>query len=77
MRWLICAGGTGGGVYPALAVLQEQKSKENVDEILWVGGADGIEKRLVEREGIPFKGIAAAGLHGVGLKSYSDRKSVV
>lgn len=55
-------------MYPALAVLQEQKSKENVDEILWVGGADGIEKRLVERERIPFKGIAAAGLHGVGLK---------
>lgn len=37
-------------------------------EILWVGGEGGMEARLVERAGIPFKTIPAAGVHGVGLK---------
>lgn len=55
-------------MYPALAVLQDQKSKSTVSEVLWVGGADGIERGLVEGAGVPFKGISAAGLHGVGLK---------
>ncbi|MBN2387220.1 MAG: undecaprenyldiphospho-muramoylpentapeptide beta-N-acetylglucosaminyltransferase [Anaerolineales bacterium] len=64
MRLLICAGGTGGGVNPALAVLQSLTDKA---ETLWVGGEDGMEARLVERAGVPFKAIPAAGLHGVGL----------
>ena len=64
MRLLICAGGSGGGVYPALAVLQA--AGESVEQVLWVGG-DGMEVDLVEREGIPLATISAAGLHGVGL----------
>jgi UDP-N-acetylglucosamine--N-acetylmuramyl-(pentapeptide) pyrophosphoryl-undecaprenol N-acetylglucosamine transferase len=38
-------------------------------ETLWVGGEGGMESALVERAGIPFRTIPAAGLHGVGLKS--------
>jgi UDP-N-acetylglucosamine--N-acetylmuramyl-(pentapeptide) pyrophosphoryl-undecaprenol N-acetylglucosamine transferase len=37
-------------------------------ETLWVGGEGGMEAGLVERAGIPFKAIPAAGVHGVGLK---------
>ena len=37
-------------------------------EVLWVGGEGGMEAALVERAGIPFKAIPAAGLHGVGMK---------
>ncbi len=37
-------------------------------ETLWVGGEGGMETGLVERAGIPFKAIPAAGLHGVSLK---------
>ena len=66
MRLLICAGGTGGGVYPALAVLQTMQNKA---EVLWVGGEGGMESRLVERENVPFKTIPAAGIHGVSLKT--------
>jgi undecaprenyldiphospho-muramoylpentapeptide beta-N-acetylglucosaminyltransferase len=65
VRLLICAGGTGGGVYPALAVLQTMQNKA---EVLWVGGIGGMEAQLVERTGIPFTSIPAAGIHGVGLK---------
>jgi len=67
VRLLICAGGTGGGVYPALAVLQALSNK--VNQVLWVGGEGGIEADMVKRENIPFEAIPAAGIHGVGLKS--------
>jgi undecaprenyldiphospho-muramoylpentapeptide beta-N-acetylglucosaminyltransferase len=66
VRLLICAGGTGGGVYPALAVLQAIR---NDTEVLWVGGEGGMEAELVKRSGIDFKAIPAAGIHGVGLKA--------
>jgi UDP-N-acetylglucosamine:LPS N-acetylglucosamine transferase len=36
-------------------------------ETLWVGGEGGMEAGLVERAGIPFKAIPAAGVHGVSL----------
>jgi undecaprenyldiphospho-muramoylpentapeptide beta-N-acetylglucosaminyltransferase len=55
-------------VYPALAV-HNALSKEKPDlETLWVGGEGGLEAGLLERTGIPFKTIPAAGIHGVGLK---------
>jgi UDP-N-acetylglucosamine--N-acetylmuramyl-(pentapeptide) pyrophosphoryl-undecaprenol N-acetylglucosamine transferase len=63
---LICAGGTGGGVYPALAVLQAIKDNA---EVLWIGGEGGMETQLVERRGIPFRTIPAAGVHGIGLRT--------
>ena len=65
MRLLIGAGGTGGGVYPALAVLQALTAKV---ETLWVGAQGGIESTLVRRAGISYEEIPAAGIHGVGLK---------
>lgn len=67
MRLLICAGGTGGGVYPALAVLSAVTAKVRDVDTLWVGGEGGMEAALVKRQGVTFKSIPAAGLHGVGL----------
>lgn len=37
-------------------------------DVLWVGGEGGMEARLVERTGTPFRAIPAAGLHGVGAR---------
>jgi UDP-N-acetylglucosamine--N-acetylmuramyl-(pentapeptide) pyrophosphoryl-undecaprenol N-acetylglucosamine transferase len=65
---LICAGGTGGGVYPALAVLETLNVQHSTFNVLWVGGEGGMEARLVERANVPFKAIPAAGVHGVGLR---------
>lgn len=67
MRLLICAGGTGGGVYPALSVLRALANQPQ--QVLWVGGQNGMEADLVARQGIAFTGIPAAGVHGVGLRS--------
>jgi UDP-N-acetylglucosamine--N-acetylmuramyl-(pentapeptide) pyrophosphoryl-undecaprenol N-acetylglucosamine transferase len=43
--------------------------KNEVVEVLWVGGQGGMEAELVERAGVAFTGIPAAGLHGVGLRA--------
>ncbi len=69
VRLLICAGGTGGGVYPALAVHQALNNKRPETETLWIGGEGGMEADLVKREEINFNTIPAAGLHGVGLRA--------
>jgi UDP-N-acetylglucosamine--N-acetylmuramyl-(pentapeptide) pyrophosphoryl-undecaprenol N-acetylglucosamine transferase len=81
MRLLICAGGTGGGVYPALSVLHALKENDQEagerdalqsklrDSILWVGSAGGMEADLVKRAGLQFREISAAGVHGVGLRA--------
>lgn len=65
MRLLVCAGMTGGGVYPALAVLQALKNK--TEEVLWVGSRSGMEETLLARYQIPFKAISAAGIHGIDI----------
>jgi len=64
---LISAGGTGGGVYPALAVLEALNDAHSSMNILWIGGEGGMETRLVERAGVAFETIPAAGVHGVGI----------
>ena len=71
MRLLICAGGTGGGVYPALAVLQALKNDPPLDDelsMLWIGSEGGMEAELVKRAGVTFEAIPAAGVHSVGLR---------
>jgi UDP-N-acetylglucosamine--N-acetylmuramyl-(pentapeptide) pyrophosphoryl-undecaprenol N-acetylglucosamine transferase len=73
LRLLICAGGTGGGVYPALAVLQALKNDDRSNEtdfrLLWIGGIGGMEVNLVKQAGVPFEAIPAAGVHGVGWRA--------
>jgi UDP-N-acetylglucosamine--N-acetylmuramyl-(pentapeptide) pyrophosphoryl-undecaprenol N-acetylglucosamine transferase len=57
---------TGGGVYPAIAVLQALENK--VDEVLWIGSQSGMEETLLKSYKLSYQSIPAAGLHGVGLK---------
>src|SRR3989304_4753388 len=58
MRLLVSAGGTGGGVYPALAVIHALGERA---EVLWVGGEGGMEGRLGGRGGVPRGGGGAGG----------------
>lgn len=55
-------------MYPALAVHNALTLERPDLKTLWVGGEGGIEAGLIERTGIPFKAIPAAGMHGVGWK---------
>jgi UDP-N-acetylglucosamine--N-acetylmuramyl-(pentapeptide) pyrophosphoryl-undecaprenol N-acetylglucosamine transferase len=58
---------TGGGVYPALAVLQALKN--DAEYVLWIGSESGMEESLLSNLKVEFKAIPAAGLHGVGVLS--------
>jgi UDP-N-acetylglucosamine--N-acetylmuramyl-(pentapeptide) pyrophosphoryl-undecaprenol N-acetylglucosamine transferase len=61
---IISGGGTGGHVYPALAVVAELKQQPEPPEIRWVGSVGGMEQALVERADLTFESIAASGLRG-------------
>jgi UDP-N-acetylglucosamine--N-acetylmuramyl-(pentapeptide) pyrophosphoryl-undecaprenol N-acetylglucosamine transferase len=50
-------------------VYQALRAKRPQIETLWVGGEGGMEAELIERAGIPFETIPAAGVHGVGLRA--------
>ncbi len=68
-RYLISGGGTGGGVYPALAVVGALRTLRPGAEVLWVGSTHGVERELVTRAGLPFEGVPAGPLVGVGLRA--------
>ncbi|HWZ54509.1 MAG TPA: glycosyltransferase, partial [Verrucomicrobiae bacterium] len=63
---LIAGGGTGGHVFPALAVAREWMSREGEREVVFVGTQRGIEARLVPEAGFPLETIRSAGLKGIG-----------
>jgi UDP-N-acetylglucosamine--N-acetylmuramyl-(pentapeptide) pyrophosphoryl-undecaprenol N-acetylglucosamine transferase len=62
MRLLIAGGGTGGHIYPALAVARSLRARPDPPELSWVGGHRGLEASLVPAAGIPLTRLAARSL---------------
>jgi UDP-N-acetylglucosamine--N-acetylmuramyl-(pentapeptide) pyrophosphoryl-undecaprenol N-acetylglucosamine transferase len=65
---LIMAGGTGGHVFPALAVAQALRGHD--EQIVWLGGRRGIETELIPQQGIPLEATRIAGLRGKGALTW-------
>lgn len=65
MKLLIAGGGTGGHVFPALAVAREWLERDRAREVVFVGTERGLEARLVPRAGLPLEIIHSAGLKGM------------
>lgn len=65
MKVMIMAGGTGGHVYPALAVAHELKTRGH--DIVWMGAPESFEARVVPAQGFPIEFIRVSGLRGKGL----------
>ncbi len=66
-RILIMAGGTGGHVFPALAIAGELKKRGY--EILWLGTRGRMEEKLVPKSGFPIEYIDVRGIRRNGLKA--------
>jgi UDP-N-acetylglucosamine--N-acetylmuramyl-(pentapeptide) pyrophosphoryl-undecaprenol N-acetylglucosamine transferase len=66
VKLLIAGGGTGGHVFPALAIAQEWKSRGAKREVVLVGTQRGIEMKLVPQAGLPLETLRVAGLKGKG-----------
>jgi UDP-N-acetylglucosamine--N-acetylmuramyl-(pentapeptide) pyrophosphoryl-undecaprenol N-acetylglucosamine transferase len=66
---LIAGGGTGGHLYPGIAVARELLSRVPGARVTFVGTAAGIEARVVPREGFELELIRSAGLKGKSLES--------
>ncbi|WP_236785664.1 undecaprenyldiphospho-muramoylpentapeptide beta-N-acetylglucosaminyltransferase [Anaerococcus ihuae] len=62
MKVIVSGGGTGGHIYPAIAMCQKLEEEIENLEILYVGLDDGPEKRIVKKYGYQFKAIEAMGL---------------
>ncbi|MFN0141650.1 MAG: undecaprenyldiphospho-muramoylpentapeptide beta-N-acetylglucosaminyltransferase [Pyrinomonadaceae bacterium] len=67
MKVLIAAGGTGGHIYPGIAVANEIIRRDAANEVLFVGTARGLEKKIVPENGFQLSLINSAGLKNVGV----------
>ena len=59
MRVIVTGGGTGGHIYPAIAIADKIKEMEPDSEILYVGNEVGLEKDIVPKSGYPFEMVTA------------------
>lgn len=67
MKVIISAGGTGGHIYPALAIINKIKEKEPDSEFLYIGTHNRMEKDIVPSAGIPFDTIEMYGFYRKAL----------
>ncbi len=63
-RLAVMAGGTGGHVFPALAVAERLRDQGH--EVFWIGTRRGLEARLVPERGFPVEWVGIEGLRGKG-----------
>ncbi|WP_028273792.1 undecaprenyldiphospho-muramoylpentapeptide beta-N-acetylglucosaminyltransferase [Atopococcus tabaci] len=88
MKVLLSGGGTGGHIYPALALMREMKKQYPDTEFLYIGTERGLESTIVPDNGVPFKAIEIQGFRrsfsmdnlktiGKFIKSTSDAKKII
>ena len=62
MRIIVTAGGSGGHIYPALAIIEKFKASEKNLEVLYIGTHNRMEKDIVPKHGIEYIGLEIYGL---------------
>ena len=73
MKMIISAGGTGGHIYPALAIVKKFQSMDKNLEVLYIGTHNRMENKIVPEEGIPYKSIK---IYGFSKNIIKDIKNV-
>lgn len=71
MRLLIAGGGTGGHIYPALAVARSLGARPTAPELVWLGGHRGLEATLVRGAGIRLRRLALRSLRTVDVSVHA------
>ncbi len=72
MRLILAGGGTGGLLFPGLAVAREFQRRDATTEILFIGTAQGIEFRVLPKEGFKLETLEVKGIKGRGLRGWFD-----
>ncbi|WP_242393357.1 undecaprenyldiphospho-muramoylpentapeptide beta-N-acetylglucosaminyltransferase [Anaeromyxobacter oryzisoli] len=67
MRMLVAGGGTGGHVFPGVALAEEVVTRHPANDAIFVGTARGLEAKIVPQAGFPIELIEVKGLKGKGL----------
>jgi len=67
LKVIIAGGGTGGHLFPGLAIAEEFKRRDERNEVVFVGTEHGIEARIIPREGYPIKFVRSEGIVGKSL----------
>jgi UDP-N-acetylglucosamine--N-acetylmuramyl-(pentapeptide) pyrophosphoryl-undecaprenol N-acetylglucosamine transferase len=67
LRLLVAAGGTGGHLYPALAVARVLKQRESESQVIFVGTRRGLERKIVPRAGFALEILKVEPLRGGSL----------
>lgn len=62
MRLVVTGGGTGGHIYPALAIAERVLAEFPNSEVLYIGSEQGLEKDIVEKTDLPFAAVKSKGL---------------
>ncbi|KRK80706.1 undecaprenyldiphospho-muramoylpentapeptide beta-N-acetylglucosaminyltransferase [Companilactobacillus nodensis] len=61
LRVIVSGGGTGGHIYPAMALIKRLKERDMIDDVLYVGTEKGLESKIVKQTGIRFETIEIQG----------------
>jgi len=88
LKLLIAGGGTGGHLFPGIAVAEEFLSRDPANEVLFVGTERGVESKVLPRLGYRLELISASGVRGKGasglftgvgrfLYSYSQSRQIL
>src|SRR3954464_13028780 len=68
MNVIIAGGGTGGHLFPGIAVAREIQRRHAGSKILFVGAEQGIEAKIVPKEGFELRTLPIGGIKGLGIK---------
>jgi len=71
LRLIIAAGGTGGHVLPAIAVIEELKARDIPTDILWIGSHKGVERGIAQSHNVDFVAVQTG-----KFRRYADLQTV-
>ena len=71
-RIILCTGGTGGHIFPAIAVAQEIRASNPSAIILFMGSAEGVEADMVTKANFDFVGLPVRGIIGKGIRGLAN-----